>query len=373
MNTDLEYAIKSAVSDIIGAAPDATDNPADMMITPTSAVALRRLLLAATAVLVVAVGVTGIALAGRGQGGTGPAAAEQPVAIPVTDPASEPTAPTTTTISPASGEASAGRGESAGAPLAYSEQPLSMFPVGVEWVFRVPLPAELRAVSERAYVEWHRRIQACMRERGFNYVPPEPVDVAISVFARVLNPLNEEAARTWGYHVPESPIPVDSNAVAREDEEFAIALDGTETDPQAGCAAAAWEDSMEIVGDVGVESDALLSDLLERFAEYQSTVAHVETQAAWRSCMAERGHPVTERNELFGTYRELPSITEDELRTREADLSCDREVRLTENQSVWEAGVFEQWNNDTAAQWGEVQRRLHPASSELSTKESEEL
>lgn len=56
MNTDLEHAIKSAVSDIIVAAPDATDNPTAIMITPTSAAAPRRLLPAAAAVLVVAAG-----------------------------------------------------------------------------------------------------------------------------------------------------------------------------------------------------------------------------------------------------------------------------------------------------------------------------
>lgn len=93
MNTDLEYAIKSAVSDIVGAAPDVTGDPTSIMITPTAAVAPRRLLLAAAAVLVVAAGVTGIALTRRGgQRGTVPAAAEQPVAVPVSDPASAPTA-----------------------------------------------------------------------------------------------------------------------------------------------------------------------------------------------------------------------------------------------------------------------------------------
>lgn len=97
MNTDLDRAIESAVSDIVAAAPDITDDPNVVLITPTSAGATsRRLLPAAAAVLVVASGVTGIALASRGgPSQTGSAAAEQPVAAPLTDPASQPTAPAT--------------------------------------------------------------------------------------------------------------------------------------------------------------------------------------------------------------------------------------------------------------------------------------
>lgn len=97
MNTDLDHAIKSAVSDIVAAAPAITDDPTAVMITPTSGAAPRRLLPAAAAVLIVAAGVTGIALAGRdGPSQTGPAAAEPPVGPALTDPEPELTAPATT-------------------------------------------------------------------------------------------------------------------------------------------------------------------------------------------------------------------------------------------------------------------------------------
>lgn len=97
MNADLERAIKSAVSDIVAAAPAITDDPTVVMITPTAGAAPRRLLPAAAAVLIVAAGVTGIALAGRGSPSqTGPAADEQPVGPTLTDPAPELTAPATT-------------------------------------------------------------------------------------------------------------------------------------------------------------------------------------------------------------------------------------------------------------------------------------
>lgn len=92
MNTDLDIAIKSAVSDIVAAAPDVIDDPTAVTITPTSAATQRRLLPAAAAVLVVAAGVTGIALANRGSpSSNSPAAAERPVGAPLTASPSEAT------------------------------------------------------------------------------------------------------------------------------------------------------------------------------------------------------------------------------------------------------------------------------------------
>jgi LysM repeat protein len=96
MNTDLDQAIKSAVSDIVAAAPDVTDDPTVVLMTATSGATSRRLLPAAAAVLVVAAGVTVIALASRGSPSqTGPAPAEQPVGPALTDPEPE-LAPETT-------------------------------------------------------------------------------------------------------------------------------------------------------------------------------------------------------------------------------------------------------------------------------------
>jgi hypothetical protein len=98
MNTDLDHAIKSAVSDIVAVAPEPTNDPTDVMITTLPASTPRRLLPAAAAVLVVAAGVTGIALANRG-GSTSndPATAEQLGGAPLADPASESTSPPTAT------------------------------------------------------------------------------------------------------------------------------------------------------------------------------------------------------------------------------------------------------------------------------------
>ncbi len=92
MNTDLDRAIKSAVSDIVAAAPDVIDDPTAVTITPTSAATPHRLLPAAAAVLVVAVGITGIALASRGSpSSNNSSSAERPVDAPLTDPLSEAT------------------------------------------------------------------------------------------------------------------------------------------------------------------------------------------------------------------------------------------------------------------------------------------
>lgn len=94
MKTELDRAIKSAVSDIVAAAPDVTDDPAVVQITPTAGATSRRLVPAAAVMLVVAAGVTGIALASRGSPSpTDPAAAERPAGPALTDPAPERTAP----------------------------------------------------------------------------------------------------------------------------------------------------------------------------------------------------------------------------------------------------------------------------------------
>lgn len=98
MNTDLDHAIKSAVSDIVAAAPEPTDDPNDVRITTLPTSSPRRLLPAAAAVLVVAAGVTGIALANRGgTSSNGPATAEQPGGAPLADTSSESTSPPTAT------------------------------------------------------------------------------------------------------------------------------------------------------------------------------------------------------------------------------------------------------------------------------------
>lgn len=98
MNTDLDHAIKSAVSDIVAAAPEPTDDPTDVLITTLPTSSPRRLLPAAAVVLVVAAGVTGIALANRdGTRSNGPATAEQPGGAPLTEVYSEPTSPPTAT------------------------------------------------------------------------------------------------------------------------------------------------------------------------------------------------------------------------------------------------------------------------------------
>lgn len=110
MNNDLDQAIKSAVSDIVAAAPDITHDPAVVMSMRTAEQAPRRLLLAAATVLVVAVGVAGVALARRGGSSqTSPPAAEQPAGATVTELDPRPTAPATTV---AAGQAcSTGTGE----------------------------------------------------------------------------------------------------------------------------------------------------------------------------------------------------------------------------------------------------------------------
>jgi LysM repeat protein len=97
MTTDLDRAIKSAVADIVTAAPAVTDDPTVVLVTPTSGSTSRRFLPAAAAVLIVAAGVTGIVLASRGSPSqTPPAATEQPNGPALTDATPEATAPATT-------------------------------------------------------------------------------------------------------------------------------------------------------------------------------------------------------------------------------------------------------------------------------------
>jgi hypothetical protein len=115
MNTDLDLAIKSAVSDIVAAAPEPIDDPTDVLITSLPTSSRRRLLPAAAAVLVVAAGVTGIALANRdGTSSNGPATAEQPGGAPLTEASSEPTSPPTTSVPATSAVPAASCGDGGG-------------------------------------------------------------------------------------------------------------------------------------------------------------------------------------------------------------------------------------------------------------------
>lgn len=111
------------------------------------------------------------------------------------------------------------------------EYPASAYPVAREWREYVDL-SDFRPIGDRALAEYERRVQACMAERGFEYIPIVPAD-SDPWYGRAFNPLNEAAAAQFGYHLPPMPQAIDRNPT---DAAFVTALAGTEEDQTLGCA-----------------------------------------------------------------------------------------------------------------------------------------
>lgn len=261
--------------------------------------------------------------------------------------------------------------------------PPSESPVAGEWRELIPYDA-VEEFDIRQYREAQRRMQACMRSRGFSYQPIEYV--SLTNWLRMRNPLNEDTALRYGYHVPPVPAAVDPN---EHTPAFDEALGGPDTDiepdtesvgsvdpsdpRQQGCAWEAYEAVYTVTGAVNDETSELISTLSAAISEFLTSDEGQAVTAAWSDCMGEQGYDFDSPQDGVTLFGENSEVTADEIAARTADLDCDRSVGMTQSRSNWERERFEQWRSDFGAQWSELLELIDAAGQELTELESEEL
>ena len=244
----------------------------------------------------------------------------------------------------------------------------SQHPLGGEWNDQVTPLQAADDLSERAYNEWQRRISACMSDRGFDYKPITYLDVSVPDLRRALNPLNETSALRYGYHTPDLPeVERDDNT----DAAFARALDGSDADADNGCASQVYSDSYGNLTDYFDDIQALVNSLAAAVEGYDTPDQAQAAVADWSDCMATLGYDYDSPAEPRQEFQSQPSVSPSELAARSADLACDRSTKLTERQSAWERERFEQWKDETAQTWAEVDNAAQQASEQLAEAENQ--
>lgn len=261
----------------------------------------------------------------------------------------------------------------------------SEYPIDREWLEYQPYTRELGDFWHRAANERQRRMAACMSARGFDYQPVVYADETVTdaSWYRMLNPLNEAAARRWGYY-PGTPEPlIDPNVASHDDPAFITALHGDEPPrtESPGCADLAYA----ALADIDDPGDGMVStlrnQLVERLYSYDSTEQGIAAQQLWLDCMAASGYRIEARDEVSsqfltaaddeGSLVRQPSAPE--LAVRLADLECDRQHDITVDRSTWQRAVFDQWMAETAVAWNEVGVALDRASNQLAALETDDL
>lgn len=222
----------------------------------------------------------------------------------------------------------------------------------------------------RVFNEQQRRIKSCMYARGFEYTAHPYVDSEI-VRARLQNPLNEEIALEYGYHLP--PLPETALPEISSDA-FLRALQGDGA-TERGCLA---DESVLSLRDISSPSFDLYAELM--FAldnvtdnDFFASEQFSRLSESWAACMASNGYQF---DDWFGPIREFSgagSVTEEELIVRARDLECDREVELTQTRSEIQRQAFDEWRVDSQLQLVELRELVDRAESQLRELESQEL
>ena len=237
----------------------------------------------------------------------------------------------------------------------------SQFPIGNEWRERLDLTL-LKQVWSLSYQQTQALIQQCMASKGFSYEPVEFV-YNTDLLYRALNPLNDDIALKYGYHPPPIPGAMDANDYSQPG--FLVALDGSESSQESGCAQSAYVTVNALSQAATDDAAAVLRRLSEATSGFDASGEGRAAWDAWAECMRSRGYPVATRSELSLAFAVAPDISGEELQARHADLECDRLVGLTMTQSSWEQTRFAAFLVEASGTWSEVQAELEDALQAL--------
>lgn len=239
----------------------------------------------------------------------------------------------------------------------------SAHPVDRELRERLAFMPDVVSLNARKFNEIQRRIQVCMMSRGFTYQAiryPGESDIAL---ARRMNPLNEETAKRWGYHIPPRVADdVDTNA---HTSEFDIALNGALESGEDGCAQPAFGVVTQAIGDIFAEIQATLNGMVEAIAGFEHSTPGIELTRGWSDCMAARGFKYASPEKAIETFTGSASIGDQEMRTRLADLACDQEVGFTTARSAYQQTALDAWLGAAAPTLRQLADDIQSASDAL--------
>lgn len=274
-------------------------------------------------------------------------------------------------------------GGNASSPPVVSSDPRptrSEYPVDAEWraEFNASVP-EAAGVMDRSTRESSRRLEACMRHKGFVFSVGEPVGPEVD--RRVArNPLSKWTLG-YGYHLPPSPAVVGGTTITPEME---LALDGGDIAPERTSEVVAKIDTPCSLDKSVIEANRAVSavderwitlviELTQRVAEYDNTEQAQELMASWSECMARSGYSFPNQSVPRLQFSSTASVSAIELRTRQADFDCDIAVRLTATRSDWQRAQYDAWRTERAEAISEFARIARDAADALDALESEAL
>lgn len=209
---------------------------------------------------------------------------------------------------------------------------LNEFPVGREWRERSSW-AYPKDFYRESFALWQEGIAICMDASGFEY--PVALYTDDSLSDRVVNPLNQEIAETFGYHLPSMGSDI-SEQTFPTDEKFVSELSGD--DSGGGCGDLAYDyaygfpESLQFWDSL----DAELARVEELVFIYETTPEYQALVNNWSSCMDDSGYSYTTPLEANTEFSGAEDITSKEIQVRLADLECDERIGLTENRSIFE-------------------------------------
>lgn len=232
----------------------------------------------------------------------------------------------------------------------------SHYPVGQEWRELVPLGSEMDQMFALAYRVWQEGTQRCMQDRGYSFTPRRYIDEKRIEFYRALNPLNEEVAKSFGYHAPPQPQVIDENTDTSSG--YLEALGGTETDSSTGCASIAMKEAYVDVDPVINDYQLLVDELDRSVYAYLTSSEGLEAERRWSACMTDVGYSFSSRDDAASQFLASQTVTDAEIRVRLADLECDRTTNYTESRSSWEAAEVDRWLERTSLQWPPLGDRI---------------
>ncbi len=222
----------------------------------------------------------------------------------------------------------------------------SEYPIGQEWRTESDW-AHPVDFYKAVYDLWQSGIAACMKSRGHTYTPqPFFDDTVVNVY---LNPLNRAFAETAGYHGPATPADINDPSL---DEAFneALSAEGG-CGEQANIFAYGSEEASLYLAELQSTLDAVEAEAFE----FSSSSEFLALMSSWSACMADAGYQYESRQSASTQFSGLPSVTEEELRVRRADLECDKEVGLTARWSAYQASALESAMQTQAPQIRELQ------------------
>jgi hypothetical protein len=214
---------------------------------------------------------------------------------------------------------------------------LSDSPVGNEWRMGFNW-ASPESYYRTVYDLWQRGKQLCMEAKGFEYSPPEYMNTDRNY--SLLNPLNESAAREFGYHNPYDVL-AEIPSVVR----FEIYYDAADE-----CGNISQGYAYGGVETLAVSSQlTLLHDGAESAIDgfFGSDVGKSPVED-WALCMKQRGYLYSSPEEPSRDFVTTDVVSEGEVRVRLTDLACDEEVGLTRSRSTFESAAIAAWAQDNS-------------------------